>query len=68
MKPKLLTVKEVSVRLACSEKTVRRLIADGKLPAGKIRNCLRVDSASVEKFIATQIEAFQLKGELDGNF
>jgi excisionase family DNA binding protein len=64
----LLTVREVSLQLSCSEKTVRRLVAEGRLEALKIRNCLRIDPGSVEKYIKRQIQNFQLKGRLNGNF
>ena len=64
----LLTIREAAQILNCSEKTVRRLASEGHLKAAKIRNCLRVDAKNLETFIKQQIEAYQLKGELDGNF
>ena len=65
---KLLTIREASEILNCSEKTTRRIITAGTLKAAKIRGCLRVDAKSLETYIRQQIEAYQLKGELDGNF
>ena len=51
---RLLTVQEVAARLGVSEKTVRRRIADGLLPAvqlGRYRHVLRIDSAQLDDWL-----------------
>ncbi len=50
----LLTVRQASARLAISEKSVRRLIARGELPAvqlGGPRNAVRIDAAELEDWL-----------------
>ena len=54
---RLLTVQEVAARLGVSEKTVRRRIADGLLPAvqlGHYRHALRVDAAELDDWLETR--------------
>jgi excisionase family DNA binding protein len=52
--PQLLTVREVADRLKLSEKSVRRRIASGELPAVRLGGRgtqLRVDERELEAFI-----------------
>lgn len=48
---RLLTVSEVADLLALSEKTIRRWIAAGRLPAVRFGRVVRVSTNSLEKFI-----------------
>ncbi len=49
---KLLTVKEVGLRLSISRRTVFRLIEKGKLSSVKLtKNILRIPESSVKKLI-----------------
>jgi excisionase family DNA binding protein len=53
--PQLLTVREVADRLKLSEKSVRRRIASGELPAVRLGGRgtqLRVDERELEAFIS----------------
>jgi excisionase family DNA binding protein len=52
----LLTVKETADMLRVSAVTVRRFIADGRLPAVKIGRAVRVDKAEAER-VAKPIQA-----------
>ncbi len=61
MMKKLLTVKEASGILNCSEKTVRRLISDGELVCCKICGCLRIESKYLEIYINRQIFKFKVE-------
>lgn len=48
--PLLLSVKEVSRRLAIAERTVRAWIATGRLPVVRLaRRCVRVPAEAVER-------------------
>jgi excisionase family DNA binding protein len=47
----LLAVAEVAHRLGLHEKTVRRLIRGGVLPALKIGHVVRVDEAELEQYV-----------------
>jgi excisionase family DNA binding protein len=47
----LLTVAEVAHRLGVHEKTVRRFIHSGVLPAVKIGRRVRVDEAELEAYV-----------------
>lgn len=47
----LLTVREVAERLKLTEKSVRRYISEGKLPAVKLGRVLRVREADLETFV-----------------
>jgi excisionase family DNA binding protein len=47
----LWTVREVALRLAVAPITVRRLIAEGKLPAVRIKKSVRVRAEDVESLI-----------------
>ncbi|MCC6645129.1 MAG: helix-turn-helix domain-containing protein [Polyangiaceae bacterium] len=53
---KLLTIPEVSEAMKVSEKTVRRLIKRGDLPAFKVgdRGQLRVEEAELERYVESQ--------------
>jgi excisionase family DNA binding protein len=56
-KPPLLAIPDVSARINFSEKTVRRLIARGELPAirpGGERGRIRVDADELERWLAGQ--------------
>jgi len=45
----LLTVEETAAMLRVSQVTVRRFIADGRLPAVKVGRAIRVEKAEVER-------------------
>jgi excisionase family DNA binding protein len=47
----LLTVDEVATRLACSRRTVYRLIAEGRLGSLLIRNTRRIRDDELERFL-----------------
>jgi excisionase family DNA binding protein len=47
----LLTVDEVATRLACSRRTVYRLIAEGRLGSLLIRNTRRIRDDELERFV-----------------
>jgi excisionase family DNA binding protein len=47
----LLTVPLTAERLAVSEKTVRRLIATGNLPALRVGGQIRVDADELERWL-----------------
>lgn len=53
---KLLTIPEVADAMKVSEKTVRRLIKRGDLPAFKVgdRGQLRVEEAELERYVESQ--------------
>ena len=51
-KESCLTMQECSKRLGVSIKTVRRLIADGELPAVKIRSRLVVKESDLVAYIS----------------
>jgi excisionase family DNA binding protein len=53
MNDRLLSIAEVAQWLGCGPRTVRRLIADGRLTAHKIGRVLRIDPGSVEAFLAS---------------
>lgn len=52
--PDLVTVKEVASRLAMTERYVRRLIAEGQLPAYKIGRSVRVPEDGLVEFLASR--------------
>ena len=52
----VLTVKEVAIRLRCEHKTVRKLIADGKLKAFRLGRALRIKESDFEDFIRKSYE------------
>jgi len=54
MKAPLLTIPQVRERLNVSERTVRRLIASGKLRAAQIGSGWRVDEGDLEAYSALQ--------------
>jgi excisionase family DNA binding protein len=47
----LLTVAETAAKLHVSEKTVRRLIAKGSLPALRVGGAVRVDPLELDDFL-----------------
>jgi excisionase family DNA binding protein len=47
--PAALTVAEAAKRMRVSEKTIRRAISDGRLPAHRIGRAVRIDAAEVAK-------------------
>lgn len=48
----LLTLSEAAEQLACTPKTVRRLIATGRIPGYKLgTSAIRVDAADLEKLL-----------------
>lgn len=47
----LLTVAETAAKLHVSEKTVRRLIAKGALPALRVGGAVRVDPLELDEFL-----------------
>jgi len=47
----LLTVKEASAILRVSDQTVRRMIADGQIPARKVGRAWRMKRESVERLL-----------------
>lgn len=49
---RLLNIKEVSAVLNASEKTVRRLIKDGKMPVVRCGRMVRIAQADLDRFIA----------------
>jgi excisionase family DNA binding protein len=54
----LLTVREAADRLRCSEKTVRRLIRRGELPALRVgRTSLRIDEAELKRYLYSDGDA-----------
>lgn len=56
--PAYLTVEEVADRLRIGHMSVRRLIANGALPAFRFGRQVRVESSAVEAYIeASRVEA-----------
>jgi excisionase family DNA binding protein len=49
--PDLLTVDEVAARLACSRRTIYRLIAEGRLASLLVRNTRRIRDDELERFV-----------------
>jgi len=49
--PPFLSARQAAVRLERSPRTIYNLIADGELPAVKIRGLIRVPSAALEQWI-----------------
>ena len=47
----LLSVAETATRLRVSEKTIRRLIARGELPALRVGSQIRIDVADLERWL-----------------
>ena len=52
MAPRLLTVRAIAERLQVAEKTIRRLIAAGELPAHRIGGCVRVSEDDLLVFLS----------------
>lgn len=55
--PRLLTIEMAADALACSTKSVRRLVWDGKLPSVRLGTRLRIDLRDLERFIAAHRES-----------
>jgi len=55
---KLLRPDEVADRLNIGKRTVYKLIADGEIPALKIRSSLRVPDYAIEKYISKQMQIY----------
>lgn len=51
MRPRLISVVDVADRLGVSEKTVRRMITRGDLPAHRIGKLLRVSEQALETLL-----------------
>jgi excisionase family DNA binding protein len=51
--PRLLSVEEVAAVLSVSQKTVRRKIDAGVLPACRVGRLLRIQRAELERYIAS---------------
>ena len=51
--PALLTVEQAATRLAVSQRTVRRLVASGQLPAVRLGRLVRVSPVMLEAYLAT---------------
>ena len=50
--PRLLTVRAIADLLQVAEKTIRRLIAAGELPAHRIGGCVRVSEDDLLVFLS----------------
>jgi excisionase family DNA binding protein len=50
--PRLLSMGQVADHLAVSQKTVRRLIADGQLPSHRVRGQVRVSECDLAAYVA----------------
>lgn len=59
MDKRVLLIREVAKYLACSERTVYRLISDGELSAFRIRSSLRVTVEALDLYKKNQISLFQ---------
>lgn len=53
----LLNVKQVAELMACSTKTVYRLIQSGELPAAKVRSVWRVSRHAVHTYLSRSNES-----------
>lgn len=53
----LLTVRQAAEFLRLSQRTVRRMIADGRLPAMRIGRSIRISRAAYNQFVATTSDA-----------
>jgi len=47
----MMTYKDVATRLGVSERTVRELVKQGRIPRAKIMHSVRIDPADVAAFI-----------------
>ena len=56
-KPVLISVKQAAKAMSLSERTVWRMLERGELESGKVNGVRRVTVASVEKRIASALEA-----------
>ena len=53
MSPRLVSVREAARYLGICERTLWSLTQEGRIPAVKIRRCIRYDIADLDSFIAT---------------
>lgn len=51
--PQLLSVEDVAGTLSVSQKTVRRKIADGALPACRVGRLVRIQRTDLDRYIAS---------------
>jgi len=63
----LVTLQTAAKTLAVSVKTIRRMIDDGQLEALKVRSGLRISKASLDSYVRSQIEKFQLRDGIEEN-
>jgi excisionase family DNA binding protein len=61
-------LKEVAKILKTSERTVRRMIEEGCLPAFKMRGQLRIPESSVKKYMEKLMIDFQLDNGVNEDF
>lgn len=50
---KLLTVKETAARLGIKERTLRDLLAEGRIDSLKIRGARRIEQSALDRYIAS---------------
>jgi excisionase family DNA binding protein len=51
MTPRLVTIAQGAEHLSVSERTVRRAVADGRLPAVRIGRCIRIRLDDLERLM-----------------
>lgn len=54
--PLAYTIRELASAIRCSERTIRRAIASGRLRTVRIGRCVRVPRESVAEFLSTAPE------------
>jgi excisionase family DNA binding protein len=52
---RLLTIVETAETLGCSERTIRRRISEGALPAFRDRGLVRVREGDLERYVAANV-------------
>ncbi len=52
---RLLTIVETAEKLGCSERTIRRRIGEGALPAFRDRGLVRVREGDLERYVAANV-------------
>jgi excisionase family DNA binding protein len=62
----LLTVKEAARRLSVSEKSVRRWLAAGALPAVRFSGSVRISPEALEKFVTDDLAKAEHKAFFGG--
>ena len=53
--PDRVTITEAAARLGVSRWTVRRMMDDGELDAIHVRGALRIDAASIERYVSAHL-------------